>query len=349
MNKKNILDSHLYQFSICSVAKNLPPINGRFLITGASGLIGSCLIDILMAAKYYSNSKVEIIAVGRNKIKLEHRFYHYKNNEFHILEQDVCHPINIDQDLDYIIHAASNADPRSYALYPAETIVTNIYGTKNILDLAKQHSSRVLFTSTFEIYGRQHNTSTYIESYSDGILDFNHLRSAYPESKRCSELLCNAYYDEYHVDSVIARLSSIYGPTMHSHDNKAHAQFIRNAVNGENIILKSSGSQKRSYTYVIDAVTALLTVLFKGTSGEKYNISNEHSIASIAQVAQLAAKAASTSVKFDIPTELEKKGFSKPQDSILNNQKLKSLGWNASYSLERGLSESISILKELSS
>lgn len=129
-----------------------------------------------------------------------------------------------------------------------------------------------------------------------GLVDFHMLRNGYTESKRCAEMLVNSYIDEYGIDAVICRLASIYGPTMLLNDSKAHAQFIRNALHGENIALKSKGEQRRTYCYVLDAVSALFMVLSKGEIGEAYNIANENSVASIADVASCCAKIVGTKV-----------------------------------------------------
>ena len=159
-------------------------------------------------------------------------------------------------------------------------------------------------------------------------------------------MLFKSYLDEYGVDCVIARLSSIYGPTMKDDDSKAHAQFIKNGIAGQNIVLKSSGNQKRTYCYVIDAVSGLLTVLFNGRSGEVYNVANENSIATIAEVAQTVADYAGTKVIFDLPDDVESKGFSKPQNCILKTDKIKRLGWVGKYDLKTGICETMDILKE---
>lgn len=247
---------------------------------------------------------------------------------------------------DYIIHCASNADPKSYAIQPVETILTNILGNKNVLEYCKEYKKcRMLLTSTFEVYGEISNTSVYKENMS-GIIDQTVLRNAYPESKRSCELLLRSYVDEYNINAVICRLPSVYGPTMLKSDSKAHGQFIKNALNKENIVLKSKGEQRRTYSYVVDVVSGIFKVLFNGLNGEVYNIANENSIASIAEVASICAEIAGTNVVFDLPDKIEKKGFSQSKDCILDNSKLKSLGWNGKYTLKQGLVETIESLRE---
>ena len=336
-----VKDSILYKKAVNAVASEITIDGGKILVTGSTGLIGSCIIDVLLAANASFGKRFEIFALGRNEGKLKDRFG--IDEALHYVVQDVIEPLTIGE-VDYIVHAASNADPRSYALYPSETIITNILGAKSILDYCKGKQTRALLTSTFEVYGKLEQDEYGEDQY--GTIDLTMIRSCYPESKRTAEMLFKSYADEYDVDSVIARLSSIYGPTMKENDSKAHAQFIRNGLAGENIVLKSKGNQRRTYCYVMDAVSGLLTVLFKGKTGEAYNVANEGSVASIAEVAQAIADYAGTKVVFELPDEVESKGFSKPQNCILKTDKIKQLGWNGKYDLKTGISETMAILKE---
>lgn len=283
-----------------------------------------------------------VYAMSRSRKKVMEKF----GDKVTPVIQDVAQPLDILSKYDYIIHCASNADPKSYAIQPVETILTNILGNKNVLDYCKEYKKcRMLLTSTFEVYGEISNTSVYKENMS-GIIDQTVLRNAYPESKRSCELLLRSYVDEYNINAVICRLPSVYGPTMLKSDSKAHGQFIKNALNKENIVLKSRGEQRRTYSYVVDVVSGIFKVLFNGLNGEIYNVANENSIASIAEVASICAEIAGTKVVFDLPDKIEKKGFSQSKDCILDNSKLKSLGWNGKYTLKQGLVETIESLRE---
>lgn len=338
-----MIENTVYRKALERVISDITINDGSVLVTGASGLIGSCIIDLLMLSNSHGRH-FEVYALGRNKRKLQERFNSFAgSSQLHFVEQDVMQPLEDGISYDYIIHGASNADPRNYALYPAETMLINIEGAKTVLNYCKVHrNTRALLMSTFEVYG---NAGKDIYAETDcGILDLNMLRSCYPESKRCMEILTRCYVDEYGVNAVIGRLSSVYGPTMSKDDSKAHAQFIRNGLNGEDIVLKSKGEQKRTYCYVIDAVTGLLCVLAKGHVGEAYNLSNESSIVSIAEVAHAVADIAGTKVIVQLPDELEKKGYSAPQNCILDNTKLKQLGWKGNYGIKEGLLETLSVL-----
>lgn len=335
----NVYESKIYQSSIDKIANRLPKKDASVLITGASGLIGSCLVEVLLKGGF------NVYALDLRKERLFERFGS-ETTKLHFIGQNVCDPIRDEDNYDYIIHAASFADPKSYALYPVETILVNVVGAKNVLDYAKNHpQTRVMITSTFEVYGKLDKDEYSENEY--GLLDFNNLRSCYPESKRTTECLVRSYIDEYKIDGLIIRFSSIYGPTMLKNDSKAHAQFLFKGINKEDIVLKSEGAQKRTYTYVMDAVEALLFVLFNGKTGEVYNIANNKSIITIKQLAELVAKICGTKVVFDLPDEVERKGFSKPQNCVLLTDKLTNLGYMPHYSIEDGIRETLLIMKEI--
>lgn len=336
----------IFKESLKRFLDSVESIGRSYLITGASGLIGSSLVDLMMTVNGENNKKNHIYVLGRSEKKLKDRFHSYIGSPyFHIIEQDICNPLDNGIHFDYIIHGASNADPVSYAKFPTETMITNLVGSFNILEYGKHNKAcKIVIMSSFEVYGDL-GKDVYLEE-DFGLLDFNLLRSCYPESKRSVEVMARCYCAEYGVDVKIARLSSVYGPVMAKDDSKAHAQFLRKAVLGENIVLKSKGLQRRSYTYVLDAITGIFCILYHGTTGTAYNISNENSIATIAEVAQTCADISGSKVVYDVPSQLEVKGFSKPQNCVLDNSKIKKLGWSACYNLEQGLRETVFSLRE---
>ncbi len=342
-----MINNKIYREAVEKVIPLIDIKDGRVLVTGASGLIGSCLVDLLLLANRHGRN-FDVYALGRNAEKLKKRFpFFLECDLLHFVEQDIQTPLDNTIHYDFIIHGASNADPRNYALYPAETMLVNVVGAMNILNYCKEHLfTRVIMLSTFEVYGNS-GKDVYQEEDA-GVINQNVIRSCYPESKRCMEILTRCYVEEYGINAVIGRLCSIYGPTMLKDDSKAHAQFIRNALRGEDIVLKSKGDQRRTYCYVIDAITGLLYVLGKGATGEAYNISNEESVVTIAEVAKTIAEIVGTKVVFDMPDDIEKKGFSKPQNCVLDNHKLKALSWQGRYNIRTGLKECIDILKDQS-
>lgn len=322
--------------------------NKSVLISGASGMIGSCLIDVIMQ-KNKEGMNCKIYAIGRNKDKIIDRFsYCAGSNYFKILQHDINQPLLQDDigDVDFVIHLASNTHPVAYANDPIGTISANIIGTQNMLDFAVKHnSSRAVFASSVEVYGENRGDTEYFSEDYCGYINPNTLRAGYPESKRCGEALCQAYIKQKNIDVVIARLSRSYGPTMLMSDSKAISQFIKKGLASENIVLKSTGNQFYSYTYVSDAVSGLLTVLLKGKTGEAYNIADERSDITLKDLAEKIASYAGTRVVFEIPDETEKLGYSTATKALLDGNKLKSLGWSAEYDMDSGISRTLDILK----
>ena len=247
-------------------------------------------------------------------------------------------------EVDYIIPLASNTHPLAYSRYPIETIEINVKGAENSLQKAIECGATVLYPSTVEVYGNAYGEDVFTEEYT-GQLNLSTARSCYTESKRVSEALCQSYIAEKDAKVKIVRLSRIFGPTMLMSDTKASSQFIIRALNGEDIVLKSKGEQLFSYTYVADAVGAMLHVLLHGDNGVAYNISNEKCDVKLKDFAQMCAEWAGKSVVFDLPSEVERKGFSVAMKAILDNKKIKNIGWEPRYDMQDALSRTLSILK----
>lgn len=350
----NLIENKLYLEDIKKVCdldlswKKLK--NKSILISGASGLIGSFLIDVIMYKNKNNELNCKIYALIRNIDRAKERFNKYlEDKNFNIISHDINEKLIIENvnKMDYVLHLASNTHPKQYATDAINTITTNIIGTKNMLDFASQNNAtRFLFASSNEIYGENRgDTEKFKEDYC-GYIDCNTLRAGYPESKRCGETLCQAYIKQQELDIVIARLTRSYGPTMLKNDSKAISQFINKALNDEDIILKSDGSQYYSFLYMSDSVSGLLKVLLDGNTGEAYNISDEASDITLKNLATLIANTCNKKVIFELPDEVEKTGFSKATKARLDNKKLTELGWNAVYNIEEGVARTIAILKE---
>lgn len=310
------------------------------LVTGATGLLGVHLIDVLMAL-----GGVKVYAVGRSKAKAENRLgEYYANPLFKFVEQDVCLPFDEDLHVDYIIPGASNTHPLAYSQYPIETIQINVKGAEHALNKAAECKATVLYPSTVEVYGNALGQDVFEEGYT-GKLNLSTSRACYTESKRVSEALCQSYISERGVDVKIVRLSRVFGPTMLDSDSKASSQFIKKAVNNEDIVLKSKGEQFFSYSYVSDAVAAMLYVMLHGECGQAYNISNEKCNVHLKDFAQMCAAYNGKEVVFDLPSETEMKGFSIATQAILDNSKLKSLGFKPKYEMKDAVHRTIGILK----
>lgn len=316
------------------------------LITGGTGMICSAVTDVLLYLNRRKNAGITIILAGRSKERMQKRFVGFDEGKDYIYEYyDAVTQIGLEINTDYIIHGASNANPVIYVKQPVETMLANVVGLNSLLELSvRNNCKRLLYISSSEVYGNKSEYRPYIEN-DYGYVDILNQRASYPSAKRAAETLCIAYGYEYGLETVIVRPGHIYGPTITASDSRASAQFTRNAVNGENIVMKSTGNQLRSYCYTFDCASAILAVLLNGEKGQAYNISNSDSIVTIGEIAQALANAAKTKVVYENPSELEKKGANMMSNSSLDSRKLESLGWRAEFSLEEGTSETVKLLK----
>lgn len=350
-----IIESKLYKEDIEYVSNLELPWNKlknkSILISGASGLIGSFLVDVLMEKNKTSNLNCKVYALGRTEKKAKERFsYWWENNLFEFISFDINKPLKRTdlKQINYVIHLASNTHPKAYSTDPIGTVTTNIIGTYNLLEFANEHSAeRFVFASTCEIYGENRGDIDKFDENYLGYIDCNTLRAGYPESKRCGEALCQAYISQKNMDIVIPRLTRSYGATLLMSDTKALSQFIKKGLAGEDIVLKSEGTQFYSYTYVADAVSGLLTVILKGKNGEAYNIADEKSDITLKNLAELVADYANKKVVFELPDEIENAGYSKATKAILDSAKSQQLGWKAHFDIKSGIERTMDILKQL--
>ena len=338
----------LYLQDVAAVAALPLPwekLDGRTLVlSGATGLIGSCLVDVL----HERGCKCTVVALGRSEQRARERFAAcWDSPLFHFVECDINDPLSLGVQADYVLHLASNTHPLQYATDPVGTIMTNIRGLGNMLEYARGCGSgvRFAFASSNEVYGENRGDVELFDEQYCGYIDCNTLRAGYPESKRCGETLCQAYARQWGLDVVIPRFTRSFGATLLPSDTKALSQFLRNAVAGEDIVLKSEGKQYYSYTYVADAVAGLLYILLLGKSGEAYNVADLSCDITLRELASKIAGICGTKVVFELPSELEAAGFSKATKARLDSTKLHALGWKPLFSLDTALEHTIAALR----
>lgn len=332
---------------VVSCIPNVKNIFGKsILITGGTGLICSSVVDVLLYLNKEENADINILLAGRSKDRTASRFYEaVEGKDYRFCFYDATKNQNLEIETDLIIHGASNANPAIYIKEPVETMLANIIGLNNLLSMAvRVKGKRVLYISSSEVYGNIDENRPYKEG-DYGFVDILNMRASYPCAKRAAETLCVAYGNEYGLETVIVRPGHIYGSAITNTDTRASAEFTRNAVSGEYIVMKSTGMQLRSYCYSLDCASAILSVLINGESGSAYNISNKNSICTISDIAKELAECSDGNVIFQKATEQERKGYNFMSNSSLDSEKLEALGWRAMFDLKQGAEKTIKYYK----
>lgn len=279
----------------------------KVIVTGASGMIGGYICKALEQI-----GAIAITVRGRDAAKY--------------IPKCKC---------DYIIHAASSSSPKQAREDYDGVVSANIDATRNLLRLAKQESAVFLFISSGSIYGNPINNE--IVSENDyGYIDLSDPRTIYAESKRLGESICLAYSKEFGVKTHIARLASVLGPGIDLDGGGVHSDFLRNALNNENIVIKSDGLAKRSFIYLADCVSALFYILLKGNNATSYNISNTANYTTIRNYAKAVAQVAMNVLGKQIDIDYAKTSNTNLlYGSNYQSDRLEKLGWKSSLSLWR--------------
>ncbi|GHV93953.1 nucleotide sugar dehydratase [Spirochaetia bacterium] len=313
------------------------------LVTGATGLIGSSLVYALMKM-----GEINVIALSRNEQKLKRAFSPLIDKSgFAYITQDISEPIQISTQIDVIFHAASPIAGKTIVEKPIDVIKPNLMATQNLLELLRQQKAktgingRIVIFSSATVYGNNTSLDIKVTENDTCIADSLESSSApYSESKRMAEVLARAYIKQYGVDAVIARPSYVYGNTLFPPETAIY-EFIEKAVAGEDIVLRNSGASKRDNIFIDDVVSGLFTILLKGETGQAYNISTAgelESFAAIDEIAGLIADITNEKMKSSIHVvyQMSKTDTRKP-GVMLDNNKLKSLGWKPLVGLKDGL------------
>ena len=325
--------------------------NKTILITGAGGFIGYYLTASLLLRNDLHNQNIKVLGMVRNEENAKTKYGDLLDrNDFKLVVQDVCNKFNINEEVNYIIHAASNASAWHFENRPVETINANLIGTMNVLEFArKMDDCKVLFISSLKVYGSVHDGSKNLKEDNIGYIDHTSYKNCYAQGKRAAETLCATYNKQYGMDIKIARPSYIYGASKLD-DDRVWAQFFANVVR-QNILLKSNGGTYRSFCYVSDTVSALLTILLKGENIKPYNISSEENNITIRDFAKMSVNAfpeRKLSLSFaNKRDEIEPtQSYFSSTPEILDNTRLKNIGWTSKVSLKEGIMRSIRTIEE---
>ena len=310
-------------------------LRGRtFLITGATGLIGSVMVKCLLALNHLRKLDIKIIAVVRNIEKAKKVFSdEYDYIDFRVMELNNMSVNTINTHVDYIIHLASPTASKFFVEHPVETLRTAIEGTTTVMEYARATKTQsMVYASSLEVYGTN-NTNNWLDEQFQGYLNPTEVRSSYNMGKRAAECLCHSYAKEYAVPVKIARMTQTFGAGIEYNDNRVFAQFARKAIENEDIELHTSGETRRMYCYTTDAVSAMLYLLLRGVDGEAYNIANKDSYISIRDMADLVREHFNKDISV-VVNHKEGQGYA-PQTMLrLDTSKVEKLGWKPRHSLE---------------
>lgn len=322
--------------------------NKTVLVTGATGLIGSNIVYDLI-----QRQNVKVIASVRNRSKLEKLFSEYFDREnFSYIVHDISTtPIDIQEPVDYIFHAAGPISGNIIQNNPVDVISPNLDGLKNCLEfLRRQQKGRLILFSSATIYARALESDLRVtEDDTTETIPLSSSQAMYSETKRMCELIGRAYLKQYGVDVVIARIGYVYGYTKLTPDT-AFYQFIRNAIQGKDIVLRAANFTNRDNIYVKDAVSGLLHIGLHGQSGEAYNVSSNAecgNYTSIDFIAQEIVRSVNQQRGSSVSVEYLHPHVGDPLPGvILDNTKLKNLGWKIATSLSEGINEVVKLFLE---
>lgn len=312
------------------------------LIAGACGFLPVYMLKTLLTLnKKKLYQPIRVIALVRNKQKAKEKLDSFFDDEnLFILEQDVKDKINCQKKIDFIIHAASQASPKYFFSNPVDVINANILGTINLLELAVENKVEgFLFFSTGEVNGNIYEKKDCVAEDDYGVVDPLELRNCYAESKRMGENICVAWYSQYNVPVKIIRPSHTYGPGVDLNDGRVFSAFVSAILKNENIVLNSDGSAKRSFCYIADAIRAYFLVLLEGKVANAYNVSNDYEI-SIKELAEIILSL-SDNKNLELEFNISNSVSSKSTHGLLDNSKIKKLGWYPQIKEQEGFIRTI--------
>jgi nucleoside-diphosphate-sugar epimerase len=311
----------------------------RALVTGGAGMIGSHLVDALLA-RGDRVVVVDNLLTGRRR-NLDHLA---TNPALTVVEADVCaagNPLLRVGPVDQVYHLASPASPVDFARYPLETLLASAEGTRHALDAARRWGAVLLLASTSEVYGdpEEHPQA---ETYRGNVNPLGP-RSCYDEGKRFAESLAMAYWRVHGVDVRIARLFNTYGPRSRPDDGRVVPTFCVQALTGEPLTIFGSGRQTRSLCYVSDTVRGLLALAdAPGLAGEVVNLGCPEE-RTVLEIAEIVAEAAGGSCRLDRqPLPVDDPTRRCPD--ITKARRL--LGWEPEVDLETGLELTLAYFRD---
>ena len=305
----------------------------RTLVTGGAGFLGSHLCEYLL------NKGHEVICMDNLITGSKQNISNIQNDAFHFVNHNVSEFINIDGNLDYILHFASPASPIDYLELPIQTLKVGALGTHNALGLAKAKNAAFLLASTSEVYGDP-LIHPQPEEYWGNVNPIGP-RGVYDEAKRFAEAITMAYHRTHDINTKIVRIFNTYGPRMRIKDGRAIPNFLKQALTGEDLTIYGNGSQTRSFCFVTDLVEGIFRLLIS-EQHKPVNIGNpnEMTIRQMADKILQATQSNSRIVNVPLPEDDPKTR----QPNITLAKEI--LNWEPKVSLDEGLKSTLEYFKQ---
>jgi len=270
----------LLDSDIDEICERLVPLANEFggkriLITGARGFLGRYFTDVFLKLNALGIDKpCEIIAIDNLVTAGQLGSELPRDRSFAFVNHDIVKAFYPERPVDFVMHLAGIASPYYYRKWPLETLEVATAGLKNVLELAKASSARLLFFSSSEIYGDPDTNHVPTQESYHGNVSCLGARACYDESKRLGETLVRIYHTQFGVKGTIVRPFNVYGPGMQKLDYRVLPNFAAKILSGEPVSVYGTGNQTRTFCYVTDAIRGFLQVLVSGQAGEPYNIGN---------------------------------------------------------------------------
>lgn len=350
------MKSIIIEEDIENIAKGIALISEKFsgktlLITGGAGFLGNYFIGVLdFLNRNVLDKPCRIISVDNFVTGIKYRIE--EGPYFKTIKHNIKDPLKLDDDVDYIIHAAGIASPKFYRELKIETIDVATLGTKNMLEIAREKNVKsFLFFSSSEVYGDPDPKFVPTPETYNGNVSCIGPRANYDESKRLGETLCIAYFETYGVPVKMVRPFNIFGPGMRLDDYRVIPNFVNSIFNGTPLPVYGAGNHTRTFCYISDAITGFLKVLLSDCNGEPFNVGNENDEITIENLAKIIAEIFDNKVKIQKNEGINdaySRGDPKRRCPDLTKIRAK-LGYDAKIDLRTGLRRFIQWAEETKS